>query len=87
MIKLDLDLTRDIHSDPARRALAGSLKLFADEIGALVVAEGIEVRAELVTLQALGVPWGQGFHLGLPGALPTGRKPSRAWSAGNGSAR
>jgi EAL domain-containing protein (putative c-di-GMP-specific phosphodiesterase class I)/AmiR/NasT family two-component response regulator len=70
MIKLDLDLTRDIHADPARRALAGSLKTFAGEIGAVVVAEGIEVRSDLVTLQALGVPWGQGFHLGRPTALP-----------------
>jgi EAL domain-containing protein (putative c-di-GMP-specific phosphodiesterase class I) len=70
MIKLDLDLTRDIHADPARRALAGSLKTFADEIGAVVVAEGIEVRSDLVTLQALGVPWGQGYHLGRPTALP-----------------
>lgn len=70
MIKLDLDLTRGIHTDPARRALAGSLKTFADEIGAVVVAEGIEIRSELVTLQTLRVPWGQGYHLGRPAALP-----------------
>jgi EAL domain-containing protein (putative c-di-GMP-specific phosphodiesterase class I)/AmiR/NasT family two-component response regulator len=68
IIKLDLDLTRDIHVDPARRALAVSLKTFAEELGAVVVAEGIEIREELETLQALGVPWGQGFHLGRPGA-------------------
>ena len=66
VIKLDLDLTRGIHADPARRALAVSLQTFADELGAVVVAEGIEVREELETLQALGVPWGQGFHLGAP---------------------
>jgi EAL domain-containing protein (putative c-di-GMP-specific phosphodiesterase class I)/FixJ family two-component response regulator len=66
VIKLDLDLTRGIHVDPARRALAVSLKTFAHELGAVVVAEGIEVREELETLQALGVPWGQGFHLGRP---------------------
>ena len=53
IIKLDLELIRGIHADPARRALAGSLKAFADEIGAVVVAEGIEVRAELATLQVL----------------------------------
>jgi EAL domain-containing protein (putative c-di-GMP-specific phosphodiesterase class I) len=70
VIKLDLDLTRGIHLDPARRALAVSLKTFADELGAVVVAEGIEVREELETLQALGVPWGQGFHLGRPALVP-----------------
>ena len=90
MIKLDLDLTRGIHTDPARRALAGSLKTFAEEIGAVVVAEGIEVRAELVTLQALGVPWGQGYHLGRPTALPAaGRdsEPTRVRSPANAPAR
>ena len=76
IIKLDLDLTRGIHADPARRALAGSLKAFADEIGAVVVAEGIEVRAELVTLQAMGVPWGQGYHLGRPGPLAAADRDS-----------
>lgn len=77
IIKLDLDLTRDIHTDPARRALAGSLKAFADEIGAVVVAEGIEVHRELVTLQNLGVPWGQGFYLGRPAALAEARDAAR----------
>ena len=70
IIKLDLDLTRDINTDPARRALAGALKAFGDEIGAVVVAEGIEAHPEVVALQALGVPWGQGFHLGRPAVLP-----------------
>jgi EAL domain-containing protein (putative c-di-GMP-specific phosphodiesterase class I) len=90
IIKLDLDLTRGIHTDPARRALAGSLKTFADEIDAVVVAAGIEVRIELVALLALGVPWGQGFHLGLPAALPATTRDShaaRAQSAANATAR
>jgi EAL domain-containing protein (putative c-di-GMP-specific phosphodiesterase class I)/FixJ family two-component response regulator len=73
IIKLDLDLTRDIHVDPARRALAVSLKAFADELGAVVVAEGIEAVDELETLQALGVPWGQGYHVGLPASVPARR--------------
>jgi len=77
IIKLDLDLTRDIHTDPARRALAGSLKTFADEIGAVVVAEGIEVHPELVTLQSLGVPCGHGFHLGRPAPLPAAARDSK----------
>jgi EAL domain-containing protein (putative c-di-GMP-specific phosphodiesterase class I) len=76
IIKLDLDLTRDIHADPARRVLACSLKMFAHEIGAVVVAEGVENRDELVTLQALGVPWGQGYHLGRPSPLSTADRDS-----------
>jgi EAL domain-containing protein (putative c-di-GMP-specific phosphodiesterase class I)/FixJ family two-component response regulator len=72
IIKLDNDLARDIDTDPARRALSGALVKFADEIGAVVVAEGIETQEELETLRALAVPWGQGYHLGRPGPLPAG---------------
>lgn len=39
IIKLDIDLVRGIDADPARRALAGSLLIFAGEIGAQVVAK------------------------------------------------
>jgi EAL domain-containing protein (putative c-di-GMP-specific phosphodiesterase class I) len=69
-IKLDLSLVHHIDADPVRRALATSLITFAGEVGATIVAEGIETRFELETLIALGVRYGQGFHLGRPGALP-----------------
>ena len=70
VVKLDLSLTRDIDGDPVRCALAASLVAFAREIGATIVAEGIETRGELETLRALGVTQGQGYYLGLPGAGP-----------------
>ena len=69
-IKLDLSLTRDIDSDPVRRALAASLVAFAREIGATMVAEGIETRAELEAVRALGVTHAQGFYLARPGPGP-----------------
>ncbi len=70
LIKLDLALTRGIDRDPARRALAASLLAFGAEIGASIVAEGIETPGELSSLRTLGVRYGQGYHLGLPAALP-----------------
>jgi EAL domain-containing protein (putative c-di-GMP-specific phosphodiesterase class I)/CheY-like chemotaxis protein len=70
LIKLDMGLTRDVDSDPARRALAAALASFADEIGAGLIAEGIETARELDTLRGLGVAYGQGFHLGKPAADP-----------------
>jgi EAL domain-containing protein (putative c-di-GMP-specific phosphodiesterase class I) len=73
IVKLDNDLTRHIHADPARRALAAAMTTFAREIGAALVAEGIETREDLETLQAIGIPWGQGYHLAQPGALPLDR--------------
>ena len=74
VIKLDLDLTRGIDTDPARRALAASLVVFGQEIGATIVAEGIETATELDALRRLGVRFGQGYHLGRPAPLPTGRR-------------
>jgi len=39
---------------------------YAEHVGSLLVAEGIENRAELRTLLELGVPLAQGFYLGRP---------------------
>jgi EAL domain-containing protein (putative c-di-GMP-specific phosphodiesterase class I)/AmiR/NasT family two-component response regulator len=68
-IKLDIALTRGIDSDPVRRALATALISFAKEIGADIIAEGIETVGEFETLRSLGVAYGQGFHLGVPAPL------------------
>jgi len=67
VIKLDIALVRGIDHDPVRRALARSLVGFASEIGAVLVAEGIESRGERSALNDLGVRYGQGFLWGKPG--------------------
>jgi EAL domain-containing protein (putative c-di-GMP-specific phosphodiesterase class I)/CheY-like chemotaxis protein len=69
LIKLDVSLTRDIHIDRPREALARALVGFALEMGVGVIAEGIETAAELATIASLGTPFGQGFHLGRPRPL------------------
>lgn len=68
IIKLDMQLTRNVDGDPARRALVAAMLRFAGETGAIVVAEGVETPAEWATLQALGVHAGQGYLLGRPAA-------------------
>ncbi len=67
LIKLDRVMTRDIDSDPVRRALARALVSFGEEVGAEVIAEGIETASELAVLIDLGITYGQGFHLARPG--------------------
>jgi len=67
VIKLDRELTSGIDHDPVRRALANALVSFAADIGATIVAEGIETDRELHTLRSLGIRNGQGFYLGRPG--------------------
>jgi EAL domain-containing protein (putative c-di-GMP-specific phosphodiesterase class I)/CheY-like chemotaxis protein len=70
ILKLDNFLTSGIDGDPARHALGTAMVHFAREIGATIVAEGIETSAELLTLRDMDVPWGQGYHLARPAPLP-----------------
>jgi EAL domain-containing protein (putative c-di-GMP-specific phosphodiesterase class I)/CheY-like chemotaxis protein len=69
IVKLDQGLTGGIDTDAAKRALVGSLVSFALEIGAVLVAEGIETPQQLSVLRDLGVPWGQGYFLGRPQSM------------------
>jgi len=66
IVKLDLELTRAIHSDPVRMALVESLVRFARRVGATVCAEGIENHDDMEVLANLDVPWGQGYAIGRP---------------------
>jgi EAL domain-containing protein (putative c-di-GMP-specific phosphodiesterase class I) len=68
-MKLDLSLTRGIESDPVKQALTAALVGFAAQIGAHVIAEGVETAEELNTLVRLGVEHAQGYYLGAPTAL------------------
>lgn len=52
IIKIDLELTRGVDADPARRALAAALITFGADIGATIVAEGVETAGELAVLPA-----------------------------------
>jgi PAS domain S-box-containing protein len=69
-IKLDQEIIRGIEADPARRALAAALVMFALEVGATVIAEGVETVAELSMIANLGVDSAQGYLLGRPTADP-----------------
>lgn len=66
VIKLDIDLVRGIHQDQGRRSLARAMVAFAAEVGASLVAEGVEAPEEQAMLRSLGVGYGQGFLLGRP---------------------
>jgi MYXO-CTERM domain-containing protein len=69
IIKLDMTLTRNIDRDPARRALASGLISFASDLGAKIIAEGVETTSELGALRTLGVRLGQGYYLARPEPL------------------
>ena len=69
-IKIDRSLIRDVHLDHAKRALVRSLVTLERDLGASIVAEGIESASELRALRELGVPLGQGYLLARPLADP-----------------
>ena len=70
LIKLDIELCRDVESDLARRALVRALVRFATSVDADIVAEGIDSQAQLFALRDAGVRYGQGSLLGRPESLP-----------------
>lgn len=69
MIKLDRSLIEEIVDDSTIRAFVLALGSFATAAGTQLCAEGIETAGEAAVLAELGVPLGQGYHLGRPGPL------------------
>jgi EAL domain-containing protein (putative c-di-GMP-specific phosphodiesterase class I) len=69
-IKIDRALVHSIDADPARRAFAAAVVMFALDRGAAVVAEGVETQAELETVTLLGMDAAQGFLLARPDRDP-----------------
>jgi diguanylate cyclase (GGDEF)-like protein/PAS domain S-box-containing protein len=65
-VKIDLSITRHIDTDDARRRLAQAIAEFAVEVGATVIAEGVESQGELDAVHAAGIPYAQGYHLSRP---------------------
>jgi EAL domain-containing protein (putative c-di-GMP-specific phosphodiesterase class I)/DNA-binding NarL/FixJ family response regulator len=70
VLKIDISLCRFIGSDRARQVLAGAVASLGRELGATVMAEGIETSAELQAVRDLGVDAAQGNYLGRPRRPP-----------------
>jgi EAL domain-containing protein (putative c-di-GMP-specific phosphodiesterase class I) len=70
VIKIDREIAFGIARDDAKQALVEAFVSFGGRIGALLLAEGIERRADLAVLTDLGVDLGQGYLIGKPAPLP-----------------
>lgn len=68
--KIDTALTAGIQHSVGRRALVKALVECAHELGAKVVAEGVERVDEFRAMAELGVDLGQGFYFGQPTEKP-----------------
>jgi EAL domain-containing protein (putative c-di-GMP-specific phosphodiesterase class I) len=69
-VKLDMPLTKRIDHSAGRRRLVHALVDCAHELGARVVAEGIERVEEYHAMAELGVDCAQGFYFGMPTEKP-----------------
>ena len=87
LIKLDRTILAGIDNSPNQRALYAAMVSFSSQIGASLVAEGIETNSELATVTELGVNAGQGYLLGRPSVLPADwshwRQRNRSSTSGN----
>ncbi|MBL8786790.1 MAG: EAL domain-containing protein, partial [Deltaproteobacteria bacterium] len=66
VLKLDMSLVRDIHTEATKQRLAGSMLKLARDMGILAVAEGVETAAERDTLASLGADLIQGYLVARP---------------------
>lgn len=66
ILKLDMELIRDIHMHPRRRKIVGSIVSMCAELNITILAEGIETSAEYRCLEDLGITLFQGYLLGRP---------------------
>lgn len=69
IIKIDGSLVHGVHLDPSRRSLMIAFVSFANDLGATLVAECVEVSEEAEVLRKWGVRYGQGWHYGRPQLL------------------
>jgi EAL domain-containing protein (putative c-di-GMP-specific phosphodiesterase class I) len=84
VIKIDRDIASGIARDDAKQALVEAFVSFGRRIGAKLLAEGIERRADLSVLTALGVDLGQGYLIGKPAIEPAEPRSFSALQVGGG---
>jgi EAL domain-containing protein (putative c-di-GMP-specific phosphodiesterase class I) len=69
LIKIDMELLRDIHLSNAKQAIVAGLVHIANALDIVVLAEGVENEAELTVLRAAGITLFQGYHFAKPGLM------------------
>jgi EAL domain-containing protein (putative c-di-GMP-specific phosphodiesterase class I) len=75
VVKLDRSLIMDIHREPRKQMLVRGIVHMCVNMGAQVVAEGIELAEELEAIRDTGAHYGQGYHFARPGfPLPMAHK-------------
>src|ERR1700753_1055033 len=69
LIKIDMELLRDIHMSAAKRAIVAAVVGIARELDITVLAEGVENANELAVLRAAAISLFQGYHFAKPALM------------------
>ncbi len=72
VLKIDMELIRNIDIDPVRQAIVSGIVLVCQRLSIDIVAEGIETAEESAYLRSVGVRYQQGYRFARPAweALP-----------------
>jgi EAL domain-containing protein (putative c-di-GMP-specific phosphodiesterase class I) len=72
VVKIDMSLARDVHRQPVKQKLVGSIASVCRDLGITMVVEGVETVEERNALVELGSPLLQGYLFARPGkAFPS----------------
>ncbi|MEL6545491.1 MAG: EAL domain-containing protein, partial [Myxococcota bacterium] len=66
VVELDMGLIRDLHISKRKQEIIRAMCTMCEELGAKVVAEGIETVDELQAVIDCGAHYGQGYLLARP---------------------
>jgi EAL domain-containing protein (putative c-di-GMP-specific phosphodiesterase class I) len=70
IVKLDRKLVANMHRDARLRTLVRAIVGLCVDLGARVVAEGLETADEVAASRAAGAHYGQGYYFARPGFPP-----------------
>jgi EAL domain-containing protein (putative c-di-GMP-specific phosphodiesterase class I) len=79
VVKIDMELVRDIESSPAKRAIVKGIASICADLKIRVLAEGIETRAERDCLRDMGIDLMQGYFFCKPALMAIGVIDPHAW--------
>lgn len=79
LVKIDMDLVRNVDSSRPRQAIVRAIAAMCAELGIRVLAEGIETRAERDFLAAAGIDLMQGYWFSKPVFQGLGEIAAAAW--------
>lgn len=68
-LKIDGEFVRDILADPVDKAMVDTIQRIGGVLGMTTVAESIENAETCQLLTAMGISYGQGYHLARPGPV------------------